>query len=188
MTERTSSAEATNGFLGQAGWILYQLAASPYFVIINIFVFASYFQAKVVGDSVQGQVVWGYTQALAGLFIALGAPILGALADAYARSELGIVCGTFAPIGGHDLSEPLQLGAASLYGPHVERQRALDQSLQQLQSAVHVTSAAELPDAVLHLLDHPAERDAMVARYRSLSQAAAIRLQQVATHLLALCQ
>jgi 3-deoxy-D-manno-octulosonic-acid transferase len=111
---------------------------------------------------------------------------MGALADAYARSELGIVCGTFVPIGGHDLSEPLQLGAASLYGPHVERQRALEQSLQEMQSAVQVASAAELPDAVLHLLDHPAERDAMVTRYRALSDAAAIRLQQVATHLFAL--
>ncbi len=98
MTERTSSAEATNGFLGQAGWILYQLAASPYFVIINIFVFASYFQAKVVGDSVQGQVVWGYTQALAGLFIALGAPILGALADAYGPRKPGLIICSLAGI------------------------------------------------------------------------------------------
>lgn len=113
---------------------------------------------------------------------------MGALADAYARSELGIVCGTFAPIGGHDLSEPLQLGAAGLYGPHVERQRALDQALQQMQSAVQVRSAAELPDAVLRLLDHPAEREAMVSRYRTLAEAAAVRLRQIATNLLALAQ
>lgn len=111
---------------------------------------------------------------------------MGALADAYARSELGIVCGTFAPIGGHDLSEPLQLGAASFYGPHVERQRALDTALKQMQSAVQVRSAAELPDAVLHLLDHPAGREAMVARYRTLSEAAALRLGQISTDLLAL--
>jgi len=113
---------------------------------------------------------------------------MGALADAYARSELGIVCGTFAPIGGHDLSEPLQLGAASLYGPHVERQRALDLALQEMQSAVQVRSAAELPDAVLRLLDHPAEREAMVARYRTLAETAALRLGQIATDLLALAQ
>lgn len=113
---------------------------------------------------------------------------MGALAGAYARSELGIVCGTFAPIGGHDLSEPLQLGAASLYGPHVERQRALDRALQDMRGAVQVASAAELPDAVLHLLDHPAERDAMVARYRALSDTAAARLRHLATDLLALTQ
>ena len=113
---------------------------------------------------------------------------MGTLADAYARSELGIVCGTFAPIGGHDLSEPLQLGAASLYGPYVERQRALDQSLKQMQGAIQVASAADLPDAVLDLLDHPAERDAMVARYRTLSETAALRLAEIATDLLALAQ
>jgi 3-deoxy-D-manno-octulosonic-acid transferase len=113
---------------------------------------------------------------------------MGALAAAYAQSELGIVCGTFAPIGGHDLSEPLQLGAASLYGPHVERQRALDLALKGMQGAVQVASAAELPDAVLALLDHPAERDAMVARYRSLSEAAAIRLREVAAGLIAIAQ
>ncbi len=113
---------------------------------------------------------------------------MGALAAAYAQSELGIVCGTFAPIGGHDLSEPLQLGAASLYGPHVERQRALDMALKQMDGAVQVASAAELPDAVLALLDNPAGREAMVARYRSLSEAAALRLREVAADLIVLAQ
>ena len=113
---------------------------------------------------------------------------MGTLADAYARSEIGIVCGTFSPIGGHDLSEPLQLGAASLYGPHVERQRALDQSLKVMQGAIQVGSAADLPAAILSLLDDPAARDAMVTRYRQLSDTAAIRLRQIAGDLLALAQ
>lgn len=110
---------------------------------------------------------------------------MGALGDAYARSELGVVCGTFAPIGGHDLSEPLQFGAASLYGPHVERQSALHSALQEMRGAIQVRSAIELPDAVPRLLDSPAERDAMVARYRALSETAAIRLREIATDLLA---
>jgi UMF1 family MFS transporter len=98
MTAATPPAEATNGFAGKAGWVLYQLAASPYFVIINIFVFASYFQKSVVGDSVEGQVVWGYTQALAGTFIALGAPILGALTDAYGPRKPGLILCSLAAI------------------------------------------------------------------------------------------
>jgi MFS transporter, UMF1 family len=77
--------------LSQTGWALYQLAGSPYFVIINIFVFASYFQKEVVGDSVEGQVVWGYTQAAAGLVIALSSPFLGALADAYGPRKPGLI-------------------------------------------------------------------------------------------------
>jgi MFS transporter, UMF1 family len=77
--------------LSQFGWVLYQLASSPYFVIINIFVFSAYFQKNVVGDSVQGQVIWGYTQAAAGLVIALLSPMLGALADAYGPRKPGII-------------------------------------------------------------------------------------------------
>lgn len=95
---RRGAAEAENEILGRAGWVLYQLAASPYFVIINIFVFASYFQKEVVGDSVQGQVIWGYTQAVAGAFIALGAPILGALADAYGPRKPGLIICSMAAI------------------------------------------------------------------------------------------
>ncbi len=93
MNEGASAAAPTgrSKFLGQLGWALYQLAGSPYFVIINIFVFASYFQKHVVGDSVEGQVVWGYTQAAAGALIALCSPFLGALADAYGPRKPGLI-------------------------------------------------------------------------------------------------
>jgi UMF1 family MFS transporter len=77
--------------LSQLGWALYQLAASPYFVIINIFVFAAYFQKQVIGDNVEGQVIWGYTQATAGVIIALCSPVLGALADAYGPRKPGLI-------------------------------------------------------------------------------------------------
>src|SRR5262249_52441791 len=54
-------------------------------------------QAQVVGDSVRGQVVWGYTQAAAGVVIALLSPVLGALADAYGPRKPGIIL--FSAIG-----------------------------------------------------------------------------------------
>lgn len=91
MSEVAGAQTAGRRRLGQFGWILFQLASSPYFVIINIFVFSAYFQSKVVGDSVQGQVVWGYTQAAAGVIIALLSPMLGALADAYGPKKPGII-------------------------------------------------------------------------------------------------
>ena len=80
-----------NGRLGQFGWALYQFASAPYFVIVNIFVFNAYFQKNVVGDPVQGQVIWGYTQATAGVIIPFMAPILGALADAYGPRKPGLI-------------------------------------------------------------------------------------------------
>jgi len=93
MNETSSAAVVTprGRFLGQLGWALYQFAGSPYFVIINIFVFSAYFQKNVVGDSVQGQVIWGYTQATAGVLIALMSPFLGAIADAYGPRKPGLI-------------------------------------------------------------------------------------------------
>ena len=90
-TSRSASAARQSRLLGQLGWVLYQLAGSPYFVIINIFVFSAYFQKNVVGDSVQGQVIWGYTQAAAGVLIALCSPFLGAIADAYGPRKPGLI-------------------------------------------------------------------------------------------------
>lgn len=87
----TETTPKRSAFLGQLGWVLYQLAGSPYFVIINIFVFSNYFQRDVVGNNVEGQVVWGYTQAAAGLLIALMSPTLGALADAYGPRKSGLI-------------------------------------------------------------------------------------------------
>jgi len=91
MSEGSQAGARRARVLSQAGWVLYQLASSPYFVIINIFVFNAYFQKHVVGESVAGQVTWGYTQAAAGAVIALMAPMLGALADAYGPRKSGII-------------------------------------------------------------------------------------------------
>lgn len=63
------------------GWMLFDWASQPFFTIILTFVFLPYFTTAVVGDPVRGQAVWGYTNALSGLVIALLAPILGAIAD-----------------------------------------------------------------------------------------------------------
>jgi UMF1 family MFS transporter len=84
--------------LGQLSWGVYQLAAAPYFVIVNIFVFSAYFQKHVVGDNVEGQATWGYAQAAAGVLIPLLAPVLGALADAYGPRKPGVIVFSMAAI------------------------------------------------------------------------------------------
>jgi 3-deoxy-D-manno-octulosonic-acid transferase len=110
---------------------------------------------------------------------------MGTLSKVYARASIGIVCGTFSPIGGHDLSEPLHLGAASLYGPHVERQKPLHEALSAIGCAVQVGSADELPQAVLRLLDDAARREQMSAAFRGVAEQAADRLDALAASLVA---
>jgi UMF1 family MFS transporter len=81
--------------LGQWCWAVFDGARSPYNVLVNIFVFSAYFTTVVVPDAVQGQVLWSYANSFGALLIAVGAPILGAIADAGGRRKpwlLGCLC------------------------------------------------------------------------------------------------
>lgn len=72
---------------GLLSWALYDWANSSYFVIIQTFVFAAYFQRSVAEDAISGTDQWGSMIALAGLMIAFTAPVLGAIADKGGRRK-----------------------------------------------------------------------------------------------------
>lgn len=67
---------------GVFGWMLFDWANQPFHTLIVTFLFAPYFVARVVGDPVAGQALWGTAAAIAGACVALSAPLLGAVADA----------------------------------------------------------------------------------------------------------
>lgn len=62
-------------------WSLYDWATSAYAALIQTFLFPAYFARAIAPDAATGTVWWGNTMGLAGLAIAVLAPILGALAD-----------------------------------------------------------------------------------------------------------
>jgi len=64
-----------------ASWVLFDWAAQPYYTLVLTFLFAPFFANAVVGDPAWGQALWGYGAAAAGVLIAIGSPLLGALAD-----------------------------------------------------------------------------------------------------------
>jgi UMF1 family MFS transporter len=68
-------------------WIFFDWAAQPYFTLITTFIFAPYFATHVASDPAQGQALWGFATAAAGLVIALLSPVLGAIADASGRRK-----------------------------------------------------------------------------------------------------
>lgn len=72
---------------GLAGWILFDPALQPFFTLVTTFVFAPYFVSAVAASPAEGQALWGYATAAAGLILALMAPILGAVADATGRRK-----------------------------------------------------------------------------------------------------
>ncbi len=76
-----------SGRAGILGWILFDFAAQPVFTLITTFIFAPFFASRVAANAVEGQALWGWATAVAGLIIAVLSPVLGAVADAAGRRK-----------------------------------------------------------------------------------------------------
>ncbi len=63
------------------GWCMYDAADSAFTTVIVTVLFAPYFSLVVVGDSGRADMLWAQAASVSELFVALLAPILGAIAD-----------------------------------------------------------------------------------------------------------
>lgn len=86
-TVATTTTTPRAPFRAVASWVLFDWAAQPFYTLILTFLFAPYFATTVVGNEARGQELWGYAAASAGLLIAIGSPLLGALADGRGRRK-----------------------------------------------------------------------------------------------------
>ena len=75
----------------RVAWTFFEFAGGPYFVVLQIFVFAAYFAGTIVSDPVTGQAYWGYTGGLAGLLVAFFSPVTGAIADKFGPRKPGVL-------------------------------------------------------------------------------------------------
>lgn len=82
---------------------------------------------------------------------------IGELVLAYAVSSVAIVGGTFVPVGGHNIIEPVALGKMVLFGLHVNNYKEAANLLIATEAAIQVSCASELADKVIHLLKNPDE-------------------------------
>src|SRR5215212_8599323 len=64
------------------GWLLFDWACQPFFTLVTTFVFAPYFATALAPNPVEGQSLWGYATAAAGLVLAFLSPVAGSIADA----------------------------------------------------------------------------------------------------------
>ncbi|WP_407521773.1 MFS transporter [Methylobacterium oryzisoli] len=64
------------------GWVMFDWACQPFFTLVTTFVFAPYFATVLAPNPAEGQALWGYATAAAGLVLALLSPVLGSIADA----------------------------------------------------------------------------------------------------------
>lgn len=72
---------------GLFAWALYDWANSAYFVMIQTFIFAAYFTSSIAENETVGTALWGNMIGIAGIVIAIFAPILGSIADEGGRRK-----------------------------------------------------------------------------------------------------
>lgn len=73
--------------LGQFSWAMFDWANQPYFTVVTTVIFAPYFVQVFVGGAVRGQSLYSFSVAMAGLGIAVLAPIFGAISDVSGRRK-----------------------------------------------------------------------------------------------------
>lgn len=71
----------------EAAWSLTEAANEPFFTLVQRYVFPPFFVGTLAaaGGPAAAAATWGYVTAAAGLLVALGAPVLGGVADAGGR-------------------------------------------------------------------------------------------------------
>src|SRR5262249_11205531 len=62
-------------------WALYDFANSPFTTLVVTFIYATYFAKGIVGDEIRGTELWSHAVSITAIVVALGSPVLGALAD-----------------------------------------------------------------------------------------------------------
>ena len=68
-------------------WALFDWANSAFPTVIQTFLFAAYFTRQVAADTATGTAQWGNAISIAGLLVALGGPVLGAVTDQTGRRK-----------------------------------------------------------------------------------------------------
>lgn len=92
---------------------------------------------------------------------------VGELASVYALADIALVGGSLVPLGGHNILEPAQYGAAIMVGPHTFNFREIV-SIFQEGNALRVASAEKFAGQLLELLANAAEREQLGQRAKAL--------------------
>lgn len=92
---------------------------------------------------------------------------VGELASVYELADIAFVGGSLVPVGGHNILEPAQYGAAIMVGPHTFNFREIV-SIFEKGNALRVASAEKFTSQLLDLLANAAERQQLGRRAKVL--------------------
>jgi 3-deoxy-D-manno-octulosonic-acid transferase len=87
----------------------------------------------------------------------------------YGLARLAFVGGTLAPIGGHNLLEPVQQGIPVCFGPHVANVREAATMLSDSGAGLAVADAAGLAKTVVEAMRDPRLESRGLAGFRALA-------------------
>ncbi len=96
------------------------------------------------------------------------ADVMGELFFFYALSDVAVVCGSFAPIGGHNVLEPAALGLPIIVGPQMFNFKTILADFLADDALYQVHDAQELLTRLLHCLAHPDEAQRVGERAHQL--------------------
>lgn len=86
-TAAANTAVARAPARARASWVMFDWAAQPFYTLVLTFLFAPYFANVVAPTGKDGQSYWAYAAGAAGILIAIGSPLLGAMADSGRRRK-----------------------------------------------------------------------------------------------------
>ena len=92
---------------------------------------------------------------------------VGELASVYALARIAFVGGSLVPVGGHNILEPAQYGAAIVVGSHTFNFREIV-SIFENGGALRIATAEDLASVWLELLDNPEARKLLGRRAKDL--------------------
>lgn len=72
---------------GLVSWAVYDWANSAFVTVIQSFIFSAYFTRQIAANESSGSALWGNTVSFVGILVAVGGPILGAIADQGGRRK-----------------------------------------------------------------------------------------------------
>ena len=94
---------------------------------------------------------------------------MGELMEFYAAGDIAVVGGSFVPVGGHNILEPLMVGTPVLFGPEMSNFRQIAELVLAANSGCQVADESELANKLASLLNQAGLREEMTANgYRLL--------------------
>lgn len=96
---------------------------------------------------------------------------LGELLGLYQISDYSFVGGSFIPVGGHNVLEPIAMGLPVFSGPHVHNFKTICADLTAAQAIVIVSKAEELIDSIIQLHRDPEARQVMIRNATAVLEA-----------------